>query len=125
MRFEKLWIRFGNRRLRPITIDLCNWMGAIHLVQDHIMCRNIKTLFNFDPPVNENEIRAASLQFVRKISGFNKPSKTNEAAFMAAIEEVSAAAARLLHSLETTAPPRNREVEAAKAKERAAIRFGD
>ena len=89
------------------------------------MCRNIKTLFNFDPPVNEEEVRAASLQFVRKISGFNKPSKANEAAFVAAIEEISGAASRLLRSLETSAPPRNREVEAAKAKERAAMRFGD
>jgi len=73
------------------------------------MCRNIKNLFNFDPPVTENEVRAASLQFVRKISGFNKPSKANEAAFNSAIEDVAAAAARLLHSLETTAPPKNRE----------------
>jgi hypothetical protein len=88
------------------------------------MCRNIKTLFNFDPPVNEQEIRAASLQFVRKITGFNKPSKANEAAFESAIEDIAGAAARLLHSLETSAPPKNREVEAAKAKERAAIRFG-
>lgn len=88
------------------------------------MCRNIKTLFNFDPPVTNDEIRAASLQFVRKVSGFNKPSKANEAAFMAAIDEVAAAASRLLHSLETTAPPRNREEEAAKAKARAAERFG-
>jgi hypothetical protein len=89
------------------------------------MCRNIRTLFNFDPPVNEGEIRAASLQFVRKITGFNKPSKANEAAFIGAIEEISAAAGRLLHSLETSAPAKNREVEAAKAKERAALRFGD
>ena len=89
------------------------------------MCRNIKTLFNFDPPANEEEVLAASLQFVRKISGFNKPSKANEAAFVAAIEEISGAASRLLRSLETSAPPRNREVEAAKAKERAAMRFGD
>ncbi len=88
------------------------------------MCRNIKTLFNFDPPVTEDEVRAASLQFVRKISGFNKPSKANEAAFLAAIEEVAAVSARLLHSLETTAAPRNREEEAAKAKARAAARFG-
>ena len=88
------------------------------------MCRNIKTLFNFDPPVTEEEIRAASLQFVRKISGFNKPSKANEAAFLAAIEEVAAVSTRLLRSLETTAPPRNREEEAAKAKARAAARFG-
>ncbi|HVI09857.1 MAG TPA: DUF2277 domain-containing protein [Candidatus Binatia bacterium] len=89
------------------------------------MCRNIKTLFNFDPPANEQEIRAASLQFVRKISGFNKPSKANEEAFQAAIEEVAAVSARLLHSLETTAPAKNREEEAAKAKARAAVRFGD
>ena len=88
------------------------------------MCRNIKTLFNFDPPVNADEIRAASLQFVRKISGFNKPSKANETAFLAAIDEVATASARLLHSLETTAPPKNREEEAAKAKARAAERFG-
>jgi hypothetical protein len=89
------------------------------------MCRNIKTLFNFEPPVNEEEIRAASLQFVRKISGFNKPSKANEAQFQAAIDEVAAASARLLHSLETTAPPKSREEEAAKAKARAAERFGN
>ena len=88
------------------------------------MCRNIKTLFNFDPPVNEEEIRAASLQFVRKISGFNKPSKANEGAFQSAIDEVAAVSARLLHSLETTAPPKNREEEAAKARARAAERFG-
>ena len=87
------------------------------------MCRNIKTLFNFEPPVTEDEIRAASLQFVRKISGFNKPSKTNEASFQAAVEEVAAASARLLTSLETTAPTRNREEEAEKAKIRSAQRF--
>lgn len=89
------------------------------------MCRNIKMLFNFDPPVTDEEIRAASLQFVRKISGFNKPSKANEPAFLAAIDEVAAASNRLLRSLETTAPPKNREEEAAKAKARAAVRFGD
>jgi hypothetical protein len=89
------------------------------------MCRNIKTLFNFDPPVTEDEIRAASLQFVRKISGFNKPSKANEAAFLEAVEEVAALSGRFLHSLETTAPPKNREEEAAKARARAAERFGD
>jgi hypothetical protein len=88
------------------------------------MCRNIRTLFNFDPPANEEEVRAASLQFVRKISGFNKPSKGNEAAFQKAIDEVAAASSRLLDSLETTAPPKNREEEAAKAKARAAERFG-
>jgi len=89
------------------------------------MCRNIKTLFNFDPPVNGEEVRAASLQFVRKITGFNKPSKANEAAFISAIDEIAAIADRLLHSLETTAPPKNREEEAAKAKARAAEKFGD
>jgi hypothetical protein len=81
-------------------------------------------LFNFDPPVTDEEIRAASLQFVRKISGFNKPSKANEEAFMTAIDEITAASARLLHSLQTTAPPRNREEEAVKASARAAQRFG-
>ena len=89
------------------------------------MCRNIKTLFNFDPPVTEEEVRAASLQFVRKISGFNKPSKANEAVFYAAIDEVAGVSMRLLTSLETTAPPKNREEEAAKAKERSVARFGD
>jgi hypothetical protein len=88
------------------------------------MCRNIKTLFNFDPPVTEEEIRAASLQFVRKITGFNKPSKANEEMFEAAIEDVAAISNRLLRSLETNAPPKNREEEAAKAKARAAERFG-
>jgi len=88
------------------------------------MCRNIKTLFNFDPPVTDDEVRAASLQFVRKISGFNKPSKANETLFLAAIEEVAAVSTRLLRSLETNAPPKNREEEAAKAKVRAAERFG-
>ena len=87
------------------------------------MCRNIKTLFNFEPPVTEDEVRAASLQFVRKISGFTKPSKANEAAFDAAVEEIAGISRRLLHSLETNAPPKNREEEAAKAKARAAERF--
>jgi hypothetical protein len=88
------------------------------------MCRNIRTLFNFDPPVTPDEVRAASLQFVRKISGFTKPSKTNEAAFAAAVEEIAVVATRLLRSLETTAPPKNRAEEAAKAKARAVERFG-
>jgi hypothetical protein len=88
------------------------------------MCRNIKTLFNFNPPVTDEEVRAASLQFVRKITGFNKPSKANEALFLAAIDEVAAISNRLLRSLETTAPPKNREEEAAKARARAAERFG-
>ena len=88
------------------------------------MCRNIKTLFNFDPPADEAEIRAASLQFVRKLSGYNTPSKANERAFEAAIDEVAAAARRLLASLETGAPPRDRETEAQKGRRRAAERFG-
>jgi len=88
------------------------------------MCRNIKTLYNFDPPVTPEEVRAASLQFVRKITGFNKPSKANEAAFQAAIEDIANVSLRLLQSLETTAPPKNREEEAAKARARAAERFG-
>ncbi|HKQ63726.1 MAG TPA: DUF2277 domain-containing protein [Methylomirabilota bacterium] len=87
------------------------------------MCRNIKTLFNFEPPVTDAEIRAASLQFVRKVSGFNKPSKANEAVFAAAIDQVAAVSKRLLSALETTAPPRSREEEAAKARARAAQRF--
>jgi hypothetical protein len=89
------------------------------------MCRNIKTLFNFDPPVTEEEVRAASLQFVRKITGFNKPSKANEASFQNAVDEVAHLSMRLLRSLETSAPPKNREEEAAKAKVRAQMRFGD
>jgi hypothetical protein len=88
------------------------------------MCRNIKTLFNFDPPVTPEEVRAASLQFVRKITGFNKPSKANEASFLAAIDEIARISGQLIHSLETTAPPKNREEEAARAKARATLRFG-
>jgi len=88
------------------------------------MCRNIKILFNFEPPVTDDEVRAASLQFVRKITGFNKPSKANEAAFLSAVDDVAAVSARLLHSLETSAAPRNREEEAAKAKARGVARFG-
>ncbi|MGZ4814649.1 MAG: DUF2277 domain-containing protein [Terriglobales bacterium] len=88
------------------------------------MCRNIKTLFNFEPPVTDEEIRAASLQFVRKICGFTHPSKANEVAFEKAIEDVAAISKRLLESLETTAPPKNREEESARAKARAAVRFG-
>ena len=89
------------------------------------MCRNIKPLFNFDPPVSPEEVKNASLQFVRKISGFHKPSKANEAAFQAAVEEIAAVSNRLIHSLETSAPPKNREEEATKAKARTAARFGD
>ena len=87
------------------------------------MCRNIKTLFNFAPPVTEDEIRAASLQFVRKVTGFNKPSKVNEAAFLAAVDRIAAVSSELLSSMETSAPPRYREIEAAKARERSALRF--
>jgi hypothetical protein len=89
------------------------------------MCRNIKNLFNFEPPVTGDEVRAAALQFVRKITGFNKPSKANESAFMSAIDEIAGISERLLASLDTAAPPKNREEEAAKAKARAAERFGD
>jgi hypothetical protein len=88
------------------------------------MCRNIKTLFNFDPPVTDDEVRAASLQFVRKITGFNKPSKANEAAFLSAIDEIATVSIRLLKSLETNAPPKNREEEAARTRARAVERFG-
>jgi len=90
-----------------------------------LMCRNIKNLYNFDPPVTEEEIRAASLQFVRKISGFQKPSKANEHAFLAAVDEVAAVSTRLLASLETNMAPKNREEEAEKAKARSAARFND
>ena len=89
------------------------------------MCRNIKMLFNFDPPTTPDEVHAASLQFVRKISGFNKPSKANEAAFFSAIEAISKISANLLNSLETTAPPKNRDEEAARLKALSAKRFGD
>jgi hypothetical protein len=88
------------------------------------MCRSIKTLFNFAPPVTHEEIQAASLQFVRKLSGFNKPSNANMAAFLTAVNDVAAASTKLLHSLETSTPPRNREEEATKARARAAQRFG-
>jgi hypothetical protein len=89
------------------------------------MCRNIKPLFNFDPPVTHDEVRAASLQFVRKISGVAKPSKSNEPAFLAAVEEIAGISERLLHGLETSAPPKNREVEAIKAKARSAARYAN
>lgn len=88
------------------------------------MCRSIKTLFNFAPPATEEEIRAASLQFVRKLSGFNKPSNANMAAFVTAVDEVAAVARKMLQSMETSAPPRNRDAEAAKARARSAQRFG-
>jgi hypothetical protein len=88
------------------------------------MCRNIKTLFNFAPPATDEEINAASLQYVRKVTGFNKPSKTNETAFYSAVEDIARISERLLASLETTAPPKDREEDAAKAKARTAPRFG-
>lgn len=88
------------------------------------MCRNIKTLYNFDPPATTDEVNASAIQFVRKLSGMNKPAKANEEAFDLAVERVAAAAQEMLNSLVTSAPPRDREVEAAKAKERAAIRYG-
>ena len=88
------------------------------------MCRNIKTLFNFEPPATEDEISAASLQYVRKVTGFSKPSKTNETAFYSAVEDIAKISERLLAALETSAPPKDREEEAAKAKARSAIRFG-
>ena len=89
------------------------------------MCRNIKTLFNFDPPATTDEVQASAIQFVRKLSGMNKPSKANEEVFYLAVERVAAAAQEMLNSLSTTAPPRDREVEAAKAKERSLQRFGN
>ena len=88
------------------------------------MCRNIKTLFNFDPPATTDEVNASAIQFVRKLSGMNKPSRANEEAFTLAVERVAAAAQEMLNALETNAPPRDREVEAAKARERSAMRFG-
>lgn len=88
------------------------------------MCRNIRTLYNYEPPVSEEEIRAASLQFVRKISGFNRPSKANEAAFSAAVDDIARISSRLLGSLASNAPPKNREIEVARAKARSAQRFG-
>jgi hypothetical protein len=96
----------------------------LHGHNDKRMCRNIKPLFNFDPPVTDDEIRAASLQFVRKISGFTKPSKSNETAFLAAIDDIAAASSRLLDSLETSTPAKSREEHAEKMKARAARRFG-
>lgn len=98
-------------------------MRDICLASEIVMCRNIRILFNFDPPVTEEEIRAAAVQFVRKVSGFNKPSKANEAAFQAAVDGVTAISGALLHSLQTQAPPRNRDEEAARARARAQARF--
>jgi len=100
-----------------------NALGACGKIEITLMCRNIKTLFNFEPPVTDEEIQAASLQFVRKLSGFNKPSKANEFAFLTAVDEIAAVSRKLLNALETNAPPRNREEEAAKARARSARRF--
>jgi len=111
--------------MSPLVVYGWSWRGTILSMLYDVagMCRNIRPLFNFDPPVTEEEIRAASLQFVRKISGFTKPSKANEAAFLAAVNEISGVSARLLGALETTAPSKNREAEAAKARARAAERY--
>jgi hypothetical protein len=98
---------------------------AVVIIGVRDMCRNIKPLFNFEPPATDEEVRAASLQFVRKISGFNKPSHVNEAAFNAAVDEIAAAAGRLMVSLESGAPPKDRQVVAARARARAAQRFGN
>jgi hypothetical protein len=121
-----LWI--ARVLLSNVSISVIGLSKAEFLVQEFgrspFMCRNIKTLYNFDPPVTPEEVRAASLQFVRKITGFNKPSKANEPAFQAAIDDIANVSLRLLQSLETTAAPKNREEEAAKAKARAAERFG-
>jgi hypothetical protein len=123
------WITSKRGARQVLTPTLWSYHIRGHKYRNHReksqrMCRNIKTLFNFDPPVTQDEVRAASLQFVRKISGFNKPSKANEASFSAAVDEIAGIASRLLRSLETTAPPKNREEEAAKARARAAERFG-
>jgi hypothetical protein len=129
MATDRCSLRRGKPRLYLCSSEIAamrKWTQSCesYARRSHDMCRNIKTLFNFDPPVTDDEVRAASLQFVRKITGFNKPSKANEAAFLAAIDEIAGISARLLHSLDTTAPPKNREEEAAKAKARAAERFG-
>ncbi len=98
---------------------LANWSGGLGF-----MCRSIRTLYNFEPPATEDEIHAAALQYVRKITGFNKPSRANEAAFHSAVEEIAGISERLLDALETAAPPKDREEEAAKARARSALRFG-
>jgi hypothetical protein len=119
---KNLVVESAQHNEKPVYRSVAKDIKIIH--EDREMCRNIKTLFNFDPPVTTEEVQAASLQFVRKITGFNKPSKANEAAFQAAIDDIAAISNRLLRSLETTAPPKNREEEAAKARARAAERFG-
>jgi hypothetical protein len=111
------------RRSNYAQVNDLNVYYESHGEGEEHMCPNIKTLFNFEPPVNDEEVRSAALQYVRKISGFDKPSKANEVAFYAAVDEIAAASSRLLASLKTNAQPRNREVEAAKARARAARRF--
>jgi hypothetical protein len=117
------WALSERGRSNYARISDLNMYCETHGAGDEHMCRNIKPLFNFEPPVNDEELRAAALQYVRKITGFDKPSKANEVAFYAAVDEIAAASSRLLASLQTNAPPRNREVEAAKARARAARRF--
>jgi hypothetical protein len=107
---------------KPIANRSCG--GHLVWRPSSVCCRNIKTLFNFEPPATEDEIHAASLQYVRKITGFNKPSKTNETAFYSAVEDIARISGRLLASLETTASPKDREEEATKARSRSALRFG-
>ena len=119
-------LRSDNAQPREEQLHSGKWPNVYYEIHDEggeHMCRNIKPLFNFEPTVNDEEVRAAALQYVRKISGSNKPPKANEVAFYAAVDEIAAASSRLLASLETNAPPRNREVEAAKARARAARRF--
>jgi hypothetical protein len=113
----------NRRRSNYAQANDLNVYYEIHCGEEEHMCRNIKPLFNFEPPVNDEEVRAAALQYVRKISGFNKPSKVNETAFYAAVDEIAAVSSRVLASLKTNTPPKNREVEAAKARARAARRF--
>jgi hypothetical protein len=110
--------------VRTVRVDLIGILAEIDAIRRSPMCRNIKTLFNFEPPATEDEIRAASLQFVRKLSGFNKPSKANQEAFEAAVDAVAGIADELIASLTTASLPRNRETETEKARERAAKRFG-
>jgi hypothetical protein len=113
----------GGLATRPADQCLVVAAGGKAIIEEKLMCRNIQTLFNYEPPVGEADIRAASIQFVRKISGFNKPSKANEAAFSAAVDEIAAASSKLLEELETNAPVRNRADEIAARRARAAVRF--
>src|SRR5262245_52341290 len=121
------WFLDRGRRILRRTICSSQFAIRSQLVAGNwklIMCRNIKPLFNFEPPATDDEVRASALQFVRKVSGYNKPSKLNEDAFNSAVDEVTEAARRLIESLVTTSPPRDREEVAAKARERAALRYG-